>query len=194
MISAPDANANWERDAGERKATGWLVKTCVRSNRWLNVIRGEERLLCLTLRVSCWWVVTTGKDFESQTPLSTSRACATTLQSSLDSTSDRHIVWREMDTELDALSLRRKAKSYSNVHNVFESNKKIHNKTGLAVFKLVIFLLERIFPLPLFPSGFSFCNYNKRLKAQLPPSLQPFCLLLLACSFQFHNRQPEWNS
>lgn len=45
------------------------------------------------------------KDFESQDPLNTSRACAMTKPSP-DLTSDRHIVGREMNTVRDALSLK----------------------------------------------------------------------------------------
>lgn len=61
--------------------------------------------LFLTSIVSCLSVATTGKDFWSQMQLNTSRACAMTLQSSQDSTSDRRIVWREMDRVRVALSL-----------------------------------------------------------------------------------------
>lgn len=66
----------------------------------------------LTLKVSCLMVVTRGKDFGSQMQLSTLKAYAMKPLSSPDSTSGRHIVWREMDTVLDALDLRKQKKSY----------------------------------------------------------------------------------
>lgn len=125
----PDENANWERDAGERKATNWLVKTWRRKKIvGSNVLKFQFRHR-LTLKVSCWLVVTRGKDFGNQMQLSTLKAYAMKLLSSPDSTSGRHIVWREMDTVLDALDLRKQQqKVYENLSSA--PNYKLSRKSS----------------------------------------------------------------
>lgn len=103
--TTPVPDVSWERDAGERKATDWSVKTCVR-NWFGSSLRLVIALVVLTSTMSCWSVVMTGRDFENRMPPSTSKACAMRLQSSPDSTSGRHIVWRERGKVRVASSLR----------------------------------------------------------------------------------------
>lgn len=76
--------------------------------------------------------MTTDKDFESQGPLNTSTVYA--MKSSPDLTSDRHIVWGEMDTVLAALNLKVARKLAVNIVSLQslktkQENSQQHSKT-----------------------------------------------------------------